>query len=159
VTILNRFYSSSGPEVELDTLEIRTESAVWRLVKGYEGIEARTEDDELVTFECAGIDVAMPARNADGTQDLAFAISNIDGVASTELRRAIRAGEKMHVVYRAYLYPDLSAPAKPPVKMEIKGGSWTRRVANLTAGYMNLLDTAWPRERYTLTRAPGLRYL
>lgn len=31
--------------------------------------------------------------------------------------------------------------------------------AQITAGYMNVLDTAWPRFRYTLNEYPGLRYM
>ncbi|MDH8666023.1 ArsR family transcriptional regulator, partial [Klebsiella pneumoniae] len=27
-----------------------------------------------------------------------------------------------------------------------------------TAGYMNVLQTAWPRKRYNLAEHPGLRY-
>lgn len=159
MTILNRFYASSGPEVEVATLELRAGAQVWQLVRGYEDVRARTETGELVTFRAASIDVAMPARNADGTQDLALVISNVEGQASTAIRRALRDREEMQVVCRFYLHPDLSAPAKPPVSMKIKGGSWTRHAVNLTAGYMNLLDTAWPRERYTTSLAPGLRYL
>ncbi|MDU1082924.1 MAG: DUF1833 family protein, partial [Leclercia adecarboxylata] len=58
-----------------------------------------------------------------------------------------------------YVSTDLSAPAAPPFTLAIKEGSWTATEVQITAGYMNILDTSWPRYRYTLTDFPGLRYL
>ncbi|MXH35720.1 phage tail tube protein [Klebsiella variicola] len=36
---------------------------------------------------------------------------------------------------------------------------WTATEVQITAGYMNVLDMAWPRYRYTLPVFPGLRYI
>ncbi|ENU5578477.1 DUF1833 family protein, partial [Klebsiella pneumoniae] len=54
---------------------------------------------------------------------------------------------------------DLAAPAEVPYTLKIKSGSWTATEVQITAGYMNILDTAWPRYRYTLPVFPGLRYI
>lgn len=84
MTILNRLYASSGSEVIIETLQINIGSQVYYLCKGYEDITAVTEDGNTVTFIASAIDIALPARNSDGTQDLQFAIGNIDGVVSRE---------------------------------------------------------------------------
>ena len=52
-----------------------------------------------------------------------------------------------------------AAPAAVPYTLKIKSGSWTATEVQITAGYMNILDTAWPRFRYTLPVFPGLRYI
>ncbi len=89
MTILNRLYASSGPEVIIETLQINIGDEVHYLCKGYEDITATTENGVTVTFTACAIDIALPARNADGTQDLKFAICNVDGTVSTAIRNAL----------------------------------------------------------------------
>ncbi|HBZ1510210.1 TPA: DUF1833 domain-containing protein, partial [Klebsiella pneumoniae] len=112
-----------------------------------------------VTFTACAIDIALPARNADGTQDLKFALCNIDGVVSTAIRYALANRLPAWLTYRSYISTDLAAPAAVPYTLKIKSGSWTATEVQITAGYMNILDTAWPRFRYTLPVFPGLRYI
>ena len=38
-------------------------------------------------------------------------------------------------------------------------GYWKATEVQITAGFLNILKTAWPRYRYTLPVFPGLRYL
>lgn len=159
MTILNRLYASSGPEVIIETLEIRIGDESHFLCKGYDDITAVTENGDTVTFTASPIDIALPARNADGTQDLQFAVSNIDGAVSTAIRKALDNLSSASLTYRNYVSTDLSAPAAPPYTLAIKSGHWTATQANITAGYMNILDSAWPRYRYTLNNFPGLRYM
>lgn len=159
MTILNRLYASSGSEVIIETLQINIGSTVHFFCKGYEDITATVENGDVLPFSAAGIDIALPARNSDGTQDLQFAISNIDGEVSTAIRKALANLEIGSLTYRQYVSTDLSAPATVPYTLAIKSGSWTAIQAQITAGYMNVLDTAWPRFRYTLNECPGLRYM
>jgi hypothetical protein len=86
---IKRLYASSGPEVIIETLQITIGSDVHYLCQGYEDITATTENGDTVTFTACAIDIALPARNADGTQDLKFALCNIDGVVSTAIRNAL----------------------------------------------------------------------
>jgi len=159
MTILNRLYASSGSEVIIDTLQINIGGEVLYLCDGYEDITAITESGATVTFIASAIAVALPARNSDGTQDLQFAVGNINGEASTAIRNTMDNLTAATITYRRYTSNDLSAPAERPVTLSIKGGSWTATQASITAGYMNILDTAWPRYRYTLPYYPGLRYI
>ncbi|WP_058911869.1 DUF1833 family protein [Entomohabitans teleogrylli] len=159
MTILNRLYTSSGAEAIVETLQINIGDEVIYLSKGYRDITATTENGNTVTFPAYAIDIALPARNSDGTQDLKFAICNINGAVSTAIRNAGDAGHSASLIYRNYVSTDLSAPASPPYTLDIKSGYWTATEAQITAGYMNVLDTAWPRYRYTLPNFPGLRYI
>ncbi|MCI1034032.1 DUF1833 family protein [Raoultella terrigena] len=159
MTILDRLYASSGSEVIIETLQINIGDTVHYFCKGYDDITALTENGDSITFVASAIDIALPARNSDGTQDLQFAISNIDGEVSTAIRNALANQDTGSLTYRQYVSTDLSAPATAPYTLAIKSGSWTALQAQITAGYMNVLDTAWPRFRYTLNEFPGLRYM
>lgn len=159
MTILNRLYVSSGQEVIIETLQINMGEQQYFLCTGYDDITAITESGDRVTFVACAMDIALPKRNADGTQDLQFAISNIDGVVSTAVRNALDDIISASIIYRHYLSSDLSAPASPPYTLSIKSGHWTAMQVQITAGYLNVLDLAWPRYRYTLNNFPALRYM
>ncbi|KFD19711.1 hypothetical protein GTPT_1642 [Tatumella ptyseos ATCC 33301] len=159
MTVLNRLYASSGPEVLINTLQINVGDDVYYLCQGYDDIVATDESGNSLTFTACAMDVALPARNTDGTQDLNIAISNVDGIVSTTIRNALNSLSGATVTYRQYISTDLSAPSSTPYTMAIKTGQWTSLQVQITAGYMNWLDTAWPRYRYTLPDHPGLRYI
>ncbi|HBQ3187361.1 DUF1833 family protein [Klebsiella variicola] len=159
MTRLNRLYASSGPEVIIETLQITVGSDVHYLCQGYEDITATTESGNTVTFTACAIDIALPARNADGTQDLKFALCNVDGVVSTTIRNALANRLPASLTYRSFISTDLAAPAAVPYTLKIKSGYWTATEVQITARYMNILDTAWPRNRYTLNNFPALRYM
>lgn len=159
MSILERLYASGGAEVEHETLAISVGERTHYLTKGWEDVTAVLETGQTVVFKACGMDVAKPSRNADGVQDLRFALSNIDGVVSTAIRAALAARLDMTVTLRVYLSNDLLAPVKRPLSMVIKGGQWSATEVQITAGFMNILDTAWPRDRFNLTNHPGLRYI
>lgn len=159
MTILDRLYASGGDEVIIDTLQISVGGGNYWLTRGWDDITVMLENGQPATFIGSAIDLALPARNADGTQDLKFAISNIDGVVSTAIRNALSNLSSSSLTFRRYISTDLNAPAAPPFTLTIKDGYWKASVVQLTAGYMNILDTAWPRYRFTLPFFPGLRYL
>ncbi|TCL06916.1 DUF1833 family protein [Sodalis ligni] len=159
MTVLDRLYASSGSEVIVETLQIFVGNNTYWLTKGWDDITAKLEGGTTQTFTACGIDIALPARNADGTQDLKFAISNIDGKVSTAIRNALADLSTAKIIYRNFISTDLTAPASRPFTLTIKSGYWTATEVQITAGYMNILDTAWPRYRYTLPEHPGLRYI
>lgn len=157
--ILNRLYTSDGSEILFNTLQINVGGQNYWLVENFEDITAVTEAGATVTFQAAAMAVALPARNKDGTQDLQFAISNIDGIVSTAIRNALANLNSGTLIMRQYISTDLSAPASPPMVLQIKDGYWNASEVQITAGFLNILKTAWPRYRYTLPDFPGLRYL
>lgn len=159
MSILKRLYASAGPETIHEVLEVTDGITTYFMTKGWDELVVVLETGEQVTCTPCGMELALPARNDDGTQDLQFALSNIDGVASGFIRAALRDRREMRLVYRAFTSDDLGAPAYAPNRFTIKNGSVTATQVSLNAGYFNLLDTAWPRNRYTLNTFPGLRYL
>lgn len=159
MTILDRLYASGGSEVLFNTLQITVGGQDYWLVENFEDITAVTEAGATVTFQAAAMAVALPARNKDGTQDLQFAISNIDGIVSTAIRNALANLKSGTLIMRQYISTDLSFPSAPPLVFQIKDGYWKGTEVQIKAGFLNILKTGWPRYRYTLPVFPGIRYL
>lgn len=155
---LDRLYASSGPETIIDTVQLVIGDETFWLVKGFDDVTAILEDGTVQTFQGSAMDIALPARNADGTQDLKYAISNIDGKASAAIKKARLNGDEATITYRKYISTDFGAPQENPVTLTIKSGYWTATEVQASAGYLSILDWAWPRHRYTLTEYPALRY-
>ncbi|HHD7491099.1 TPA: DUF1833 family protein [Klebsiella oxytoca] len=159
MTILERLYASSGSEVIHDTLQITAGDESYWITPGWDNITVTLENGQQATFEGCAVEIALPARNADGTQDLKFSLSNIDGVVSGAIDKILDEMKSATLTYRRYISSDLSAPAAAPYTLGVKSGSWTASAVQLTAGYMNILKTAWPRLRFNLAEHPGLRYM
>ena len=117
-------------------------------------------DDILpATGVCALLGQQQVAIFRPYQDDRVFAISNIDGIVSTAIRNALANLNNGTLVMRQYISTDLSYPAAPPIVLQIKDGYWKATEVQITAGFLNILKTAWPRYRYTLPVFPGLRYL
>lgn len=134
MTILNRLHASSGAEVWHETLQINIGADICYLTRGWDDLTATTESGAKVTFVGCGVDLALPARNADGTQDLRFAISNITGEASDAIRRALAMRQQILLTYRKYVSSDLAAPAERPYTLTVKSGQWSATEVQLVAG-------------------------
>lgn len=88
--VLNRLYSSGGPEILHGTLEVTDGVARHFLTNGYEDLLVGLETGGTATFLACGISIALPKRGSDGKQDLKFALCNIDGSVSGFLRAALK---------------------------------------------------------------------
>lgn len=159
MSILKRLYASSGPEIIHEVLQVSDGVTTYYLTRGWDDLLVMLETGAIVTCSPCGMDLSIPSRNDDGTQDLNFALSNIDGIASSFIRSALVAGRSMTLIYRVFTSDDLLAPAHAPHRFKIKSGTVTATQVSITAGYFDLLDTAWPRNTYNLNKFPGLRYL
>lgn len=161
MTVLERVYASGGPEVAVATLELSCDA--WAdsllLCQGFEDQVFTTEDARTLTFQAAGIDVAIPKRDNSGAQTVGFAIDNVTGEAQQRIDAALEAGAQVFLTLRIFLDTDRSAPAEPPYRMVVKSGRCSGTTVEVTAGYYDLINTGWPRDVYTTTFAPGLKYI
>lgn len=154
MSILKRLYASGGPEIIYTTLEITDGVETYWLLKGMEDMILGGQ-----LYTGLGIDVALPKRNASGMQDLTFAIDNTTGEVGRLLREALSAGRQIIVTLREFTSDDVSVPARNPITFNVKTGSINNSTAQITAGYFDLLNTAWPRRIYDLAVFRGLTYL
>jgi hypothetical protein len=154
LSIIKRLYASGGPEIIYVTLEITDGVTTYWLLQGMEDLVLGGQ-----LYQGVGIDVALPKRNASGMQDLTFAIDNTTGEVGRLLREALSAKRSIVVTLRKFTSDDVSVPALNPITFQVKTGAITNETANITAGYFDLLNTAWPRRLYDLFTFPGLTYL
>ena len=161
MTILAQVYSGHLVDDPLiPTLEIKHPAIpTIRTCAGFENHTVTLETGEEVTFEASGLDVSLPERNDRGQQNLIFAIENVTGIAQRAIDDAMAEGGDILVIYRAFLASDLSTPAEPPLRMVLVGADFEGSTVHVTASYMDIINQAWPRERYTADFAPGLRYI
>lgn len=159
--ILDIVYSSAPTDIiMIPTIEINHPSFdPIRICAGFNDVDAMLETSEQVTFVATGMDIALPAKDQSGQQVLTFAIDNVMGEVQQAIDASIDAGGQAKLIYRVYLSTDLSEPAEPPLEMTIVGGVLEGSVAQIQAAYYDLLNTAWPRERYTAKFAPCIRYM
>lgn len=160
MTILNQVYASGG-DIIIPTLELTCPA--WAdpvlICAGFEDQTCVTEDARTLTFIAAGIDVALPKKTNTGAQNLNFAIDNITGEAQRKIDEALEAEARVMLTYREFLASDKSAPAQAPYRFVVRGGQMRGTSVQITAGFFDAINTAWPRDLYTLNFAPGVRYL
>ena len=162
MTILAQVYSghtTDDPLIPCLEIDSPAFSEPIRNCAGFEDQTVTLEDGTEATFIASGLDVALPARDDSGQQNLTFAIENVTGEAQLALEEALKAGAVITLVYREYLASDLSAPASKPLQMLVVNGDFKGSTFLATASFRDILSRAWPRERYDTTFAPGLRYL
>lgn len=153
------YASAPADQVIINTLEIKHPSIdPIRICADYADHTVTLEDDTEVTFLQSGFDISLPNKDTSGNQALRFAIDNVTGIAQAAIDTALNAGGPIAVIYRAYLLSDLSAPAAPPVSMVLVAATFESSAVQIEASYFDLLNTAWPRKRYTATFAPGIKY-
>ena len=158
MSILTRLYASFGPEIIHPVLKVTDGITTYYLTNGWDELVVGLGNGSIVSCTPCGMELAIPARNDDGTQDLNFSLSNVDGQASGFIRAAIKDGREMRLEVLTYTSNDLGAPATAPSHFKIKSGQCTAMQVSITAGYFNLLDTNCLRNTYNLIKFPGLRY-
>lgn len=159
--LLAQFYASAGTDCIIDTLELTCDA--WeqpvRLTQGYFDQVLAIESGEYATFKAAPMAIVLPKRNNSPSQSLTFAIDNVTGQAQRLLDEALEAGERVYLTFRRYLESDRSGPSERPFTTTVQGGTMESQTVQLEAGFMNLLDYAYPRKVYNLNFAPQLAYL
>lgn len=160
MTILKTVYASA-PEDELIliTLELRlSEDHVLRAVQGFEN-QMLGIDGVYHEFTAAAISVALPSSNTSGQQSLRFSIGGINNIVQRYVDEALESSTPITLIYREYLESDKSAPARQPYIMAMSGIQLEGDEAQFEASYWDILNYAWPRQRYTEETAPGIKYL
>lgn len=160
MTILERVYASAPTdEIILPTLEIEVPGfPLIRLCSGFED-QLLGVDGVLQLFQAVDMAIALPAKGTNGQQSLSFGFANVTGQVQRYIDAAQESDDMVWVTYREYLLSDRLNPAKRPYRMTLTGGNIVEDIAQIEASFYDLLNTAWPRERYTEITAPGVKYL
>jgi hypothetical protein len=160
-TILDIFRASGGGDCIIPTLELTC--TAWSepifICAGFANLQAIDENGRPITFLAAGLDVSLPKKNNDGGQSLGVAIDNVTGEAQAKIDLAKETGARIMMIYRTFLESDTSHPAEPPMRMTALSASMEGATVRTIGGYYDLINSAWPRFRYTAGWAPGIKYI
>ena len=161
MTVLEEVNASAGNDVIIRTLELNCSgwAAPVLIANGFVDRSLTTEDDRLLLFQGANIDIALAKKDNKGNQTLAFSVDNTTGEVSQRVDAAMDARARVTATYRTYLKSNPSSPAEPPYRLTLLSGSLQGVTAQLQCGYFNMIDVQWPRKLYTADYAPSLRYL
>ncbi len=158
-SILDIVYASAPvDEIIHHTIELQSSHGGRRLVQGYNDLTVTLENGTQTTFQRAYFAVSLPQKALKGAQELQFQIDNVSGDALSFIEAAMAAGSKITVIYRAFLSSNLSAPAETPLRLTVTASSIDTKSASLRATFHDLVNTPWPKRRYTADFAPGLIY-
>lgn len=160
MSVLDQVYASGGGVI-IPTLELSCDA--WPgpilITHGFEDQTVTTEDARTLTFIAAGIDISLPKKTNSGTQNLNFAIDNITGEAQRKVDDALAAQARVILTYREFLASDKSAPAQTPYRFVVRSGQMVGTSVQISAGFFDAINTAWPRDLYTTEFSPGIKYL
>lgn len=161
MNLLAQFYASAPSGlVEINTLEIASAAFdTIRICDQFEDFEATTEESETQTFIASAFAFKPPDKNDSASQTLNFAIENVTGIAQKSIQAAIEAGAEISVTYRLYLYPHMSEPAEPPIKLSVSGAEFDSTTAQFQAAVMDIINRALHKHRYNVTDHRGLKYI
>lgn len=153
--------ASGGTDVEIPTIELS--STAWTdslyLCAGFEDRAFTLETGAAAMFTATGLDATLPKKGNDVSQVLGIAIDNVRGEAQRRLDAAKAAGARIVLTYRLYLDSDRSSPAERPMVMDVLSYNAKGPTIELQGGYFNLVNSSWPRFRYTTDFSPGIKYL
>jgi len=164
-TLLQTVYSTAPPDaLLLETIEIRVPGLQpLRYVDGFKdmnlGTTGGTGTPVYPVFTAANISIDLPKVSAGGNQTLKFGFAGSADIAEPYIRAALESTAPSVLIYRQYLSSDIRKPCRTPYTMTIVGGEIKGGDVIFEAAYMDMLNLAWPRERYTSESAPGIRYM
>lgn len=151
---------ASGKTTPLSTLELTcsawTESIL--ACNGFTDKVCTTEGARVLLFEAMNIQVALPRKSNAGTQSLRFGFSNIDGRAQRLIDQAIDAEAHCFLTLRIYDPANLTVPAEPPYRMRVTGGTMLGPVAQVDAGFGDIIARRFQSRMYTTKEFRGLTY-
>lgn len=111
------------------------------------------------TYLPSSFQVAMPTKSDNGFTDLNFAICNVDNEVYEQYKRfdgSIR-DYPSYVILQQF-HPE-TLVKEYELKLTITGVQFTTKQVNFTASFCDMLNTEFPRLRYTQENCPGLKYV
>ncbi|QKL03849.1 DUF1833 domain-containing protein [Pseudomonas sp. NY5710] len=161
MSLIEQCYASGRGEM-VDTLEVRGEGSSFSHLycSGFEDRTCIAEDGRVLTFTAMAIEFALPANDNSGFQNIVIGMDNITGEVQEAVEAAKSSGSRAIVTFRRYLAEDLSFPQER-YRMTLLSRDYDSdaQIAQLTAGFFDLLNTNGLRRVLTTSLAPGLKYI
>lgn len=129
------------------------------VINGFKDQLLGTEDGRVLLFKAINLGISLPSKDGKGNQTLTFATDNTTGEVTDLVDLSVEENATVTCVYRTWLSSNKAAPSERPYRLTVLGGELQGVIANLDAGYFNILMTAYPRRYLTADYAPALRYI
>ncbi len=160
-TILDVLRASGGTDVEIITIQLSCtawdESLYW--FNGFYYEVFTLERGDTVTFTAVAVDLGRQKRSNSVSESLGVAIDNVRNEAEPLVASAKAAGAQILMTLRSFLESNPEEPAELPVTLKVLRASFDNVKLSLTASNPDLVNIAWPRDRYTVDFAPGITYI
>lgn len=156
---LNEVYASgnTAPIVGL-VLKVPVNSSSYNSYCYYLGNDGELSLDGR-TYLPSSFQVAMPTKSDNGFTDLNFAICNIDN----QIYKEYKHYDDWITRYPSYVILQQFHPEtlvkEYELQLAITGVQFTVKQVNFTASFCDMLNTEFPRLRYTQENCPGLKYV
>jgi len=149
---LNEIYASGGqlPDVTLDIEN--NEIGNMHFILAYE--------DKIINdikYTASAFSVQLPERSDSGFTDLAFSICGVSGQCYDYIKRALASHATTYLTLKQW--HSETKELLYTLTLTVTGGQLTRDQANFTASFCDMLNTEFPKLRYTANNAPGLKYV
>lgn len=119
--------------------------------------EDLTLDDQVYSASC--FSVALPERSDNTFQDLTFSIGSVNKEILGYMSRILRNdGKDLNYVKLAQWHPQ-TLVCEYEIEMVINSVHFSGANAQFTASFADLVNTEFPRLRYTAENAPGIIYV
>lgn len=109
------------------------------------------------TYEASAFTVQMPERSDSGFSDLSFSICGVNGECYRFIKQVLGSNSPTYLTMREW-HPE-ALIVLYTLTLTITGGQITRDRADFTASFCDMLNTEFPKLRYTVYNAPGLKYV
>ena len=96
-------------------------------------------------------------KSDSGFTDLAFSICGVSGQCYEYIKQALNSQSTTLLTLKQW-HPETEAELYT-LTLTVTGGQLTRDTANFTASFCDMLNTEFPKLRYTAYNAPGLKYV
>ena len=154
ILTLNEIYASGGT-LPLYCLVIENSViGTLRYVLAYEDMALGGND-----YRAAGFTISMPERSDSGFTDLSFGVCNASGEVYSYLRalQASATPESTYITLEQW-HPETKTKLYS-LTLTMTGVQLDSSQAVFTASFADMLNTEFPKLRYTANNAPGLKYV
>lgn len=149
---LNEIYASGG-QLPAVTLTVENEEiGELNFILAYE--DKKIDD---VLYHASAFTVQLPERSDSGFTDLAFSICGVSGQCYSYVRSALMSHTTTYLTLKQW--HSETGELMYQQRLTVTGGQITRESANFTASFCDMLNTEFPKLRYTVNNAPGLKYV
>lgn len=156
---INEYYASNAGRA-INTIQFNhpafNAEGVLRLAQSSNPVTAAGD-----VYDAAAIDIQIPSRNTEGTQQVNIGLSNVKNSVWLELVKVVNWNivndVPMTLDIKQFMASDLNSVASF-FSFQVNTVSVSAQTATVTASYSQIYNTYYPRKRYYPSEYPGLKY-